>query len=108
HVHRTVDGVDGVEAAACQVERHVDLVEEAFEARVAVAGGTGHHRHVQFAVGEVWIVAAQIEVQTAGAGHRTGGTVGRGGVGGEHTDALGARQEDVVGADDGVQIRHPL
>ena len=67
-VDRPGEPVDPVQALLGEVERDVHLVEQHLEAGVAVAGGPGDHRHVQLAVGQVRLVAAQVEVEPARRG----------------------------------------
>ena len=100
---RTLTGppmrVHPVQARLGEVEGHVRLVEQHLEAGVAVAGGLRHHRHVELVVRQVRLVAAQVDVEPAGPGDRPGRPVRGGLLGGEHPDADGPGQEDVVAPD---------
>ncbi len=98
------DLVDAVQALLGQVERHLHLVQQHLEPGVAVAGGPGDHRNCQLAVGQVRLVAAQVEVEATGAGNRAGDAVRRGARGWEHADADRAGEERLVVADEPVEL----
>ena len=67
-----------MDAGFGQVEGGVDLVGQALEAGQAVAFGSCDHGNVEFGVGEVGLVAAEVEVEAAGSGYWSGDSVGGG------------------------------
>ena len=102
----------GVEAGLREVEADVHLLEQHLQAGEAVARGAGHHaarpaRGEEGAVGEVRVVAAQVDVEPAGSRDGPGDAVGRARRDVEHPDPAGARLEDLVAHDQRLELRHP-
>ncbi len=85
------------------------LVQQALEAGQAVSLGAGDHLQDvgQLAVGQVRLVAAQVEVDAGGAGDRAGDPVRVHRLGRQDADAARAAAEDLVAVDQLVVHVHP-
>jgi len=95
----TDEHLEAVEARVDEVERHVRLLGEHLVARqrVALAAGDDPQHVAELGVGEVGLVATQVEVETRGAGDRSGDAVRRGRLRIEHADAAQPRPERLAG-----------
>src|SRR4051794_41959354 len=89
------------------VERDIDLIEQALEPREAVAlraYDDPQHLRRYLAVSEVWLVAAQVEVDARRPSNGPGDAVGLSKLRAQHAHAARARPEDVVAPHQGVDV----
>src|ERR1700730_5657508 len=99
--------LQAVRAGVGQVEGDVDLVEEAFEPGQAVALLSGDDGYRQFAVGEVRLVPAQVEVHSGGPRDGAGHAVLQDLLPAQHPHAPGPGVEDLVPGDQVPDVAHP-
>ena len=101
-----------LEAVLGQVEADVGLLQQHLEPRQAVAGGAGDHpaRAVaveQPGVGQVGLVAAQVQVDPGRPGDRPRDAVRRDHRRAEHADPAGAGVQDLVAHDHALEVGQP-